>query len=224
MPPANPKLLPAARRDGAAPWERTLYAFLGEKERRSGSPRTVDSYARLLWPFFERAGSPETITPAHVLAWAHGLNDPAMYRIAPTNTPMVPPNCSASEISRFMFHEPRKWVTQIGFSVDASRKFTNGGQPPRNPNRRTAEIGSSARRPEWQRAHSGLHGSMNLLRGQEPVATGIRNTGSIADGTDRRRQRREVRDGEASGNEQLCEVAQRHHLPGPERSIAGRWR
>ncbi len=69
----NPQLLPAPSRDDAAPWERTLYAFLGEKERRSGSRRTVDSYARLLWPFFERAGSPETIAPAHVLAWAYGI-------------------------------------------------------------------------------------------------------------------------------------------------------
>lgn len=73
VPPMNPLLLPAAIRDDAAPWERTLYAFLGEKERRSGSKRTVDSYARLLWPFFERAGSPEAITPAHVLGWAYGI-------------------------------------------------------------------------------------------------------------------------------------------------------
>jgi integrase/recombinase XerC len=69
----NPKLLPAASRDDAAPWERTLLAFLGEKERRSGSRPTVESYARLLWPFFERAGSPETVAPAHVLAWAYGI-------------------------------------------------------------------------------------------------------------------------------------------------------
>ena len=69
----NPQLLPAPSREGAAPWERTLYAFLGEKERRSGSRRTVESYARMLWPFFERAGSPETIAPAHVLAWAYGI-------------------------------------------------------------------------------------------------------------------------------------------------------
>jgi len=69
----NPQLLPAAARDDAAPWERTLYAFLGEKERRSGSRRTVESYARLLWPFFARVGSPEAVTPAHVLAWAYGI-------------------------------------------------------------------------------------------------------------------------------------------------------
>jgi hypothetical protein len=49
----EPPPSPAASRDDAAPWERTLYAFLGEKERRSGSKRTVDSYGRLLW--LERA-------------------------------------------------------------------------------------------------------------------------------------------------------------------------
>jgi site-specific recombinase XerD len=69
----NPQLLPASTRDDAAPWERTLLAFLAEKERRSGSRRTVESYARMLWPFFGRVGSPETVTPAHVLAWAHGI-------------------------------------------------------------------------------------------------------------------------------------------------------
>jgi site-specific recombinase XerD len=69
----NPQLLPANPRDDTAPWERTLVAFLAEKERRSGSHRTVESYARMLWPFFGRVGSPETVTPAHVLAWAHGV-------------------------------------------------------------------------------------------------------------------------------------------------------
>jgi len=69
----NPKLLPAAPRDDTAGWERTLLAFLAEKERRSGSQRTVESYSRMLWPFFSAVGSPETITPAHALAWAHGI-------------------------------------------------------------------------------------------------------------------------------------------------------
>ena len=69
----NPKLLPANPRDDADGWERTIYAFLAEKERRSGSHRTVESYARMLWPFFERVGSPDRVTPAHVLAWAHGI-------------------------------------------------------------------------------------------------------------------------------------------------------
>jgi integrase/recombinase XerC len=69
----NPQLLPANPRDDAAGWEQTVMAFLAEKERRSGSRRTVDSYARMLWPFFARVGSPDKVTPAHVLVWAHGV-------------------------------------------------------------------------------------------------------------------------------------------------------
>jgi integrase/recombinase XerC len=46
---------------------------LAEKERRSGSRRTVETYARMLWPFLLRVGSPDLVTPAHVLAWAHGI-------------------------------------------------------------------------------------------------------------------------------------------------------
>jgi integrase/recombinase XerC len=69
----NPQLLPANPRDDAAGWEQTVMAFLAEKERRSGSRRTVESYARMLWPFFGRVGSPDKVTPAHVLVWAHGV-------------------------------------------------------------------------------------------------------------------------------------------------------
>ncbi|MFI5042152.1 MAG: tyrosine-type recombinase/integrase, partial [Acidimicrobiales bacterium] len=69
----NPQLLPAQLRDDAPVWTQTLVAFLAEKERRSGSRRTVEGYARMLWPFLERVGSPDRVTPAHVLAWAHGI-------------------------------------------------------------------------------------------------------------------------------------------------------
>src|ERR1700690_692006 len=48
-------------------------AFLAEKERRSGSRRTVEGYARMLWPFLSGFESPAAVTPAHVLAWAHGI-------------------------------------------------------------------------------------------------------------------------------------------------------
>ena len=37
-------------------WERALYAFLAEKERRSGSRRTVEGYSRPLPPFREDWG------------------------------------------------------------------------------------------------------------------------------------------------------------------------
>lgn len=69
----NPQLLPAQIRDDVPAWAQTVVAFLAEKERRSGSRRTVESYARILWPFFGRVGSPDRVTPAHVLAWAHGI-------------------------------------------------------------------------------------------------------------------------------------------------------
>ena len=36
----------------ASGWEQTIYAFLAEKERRSGSMRTVQAYSRMLFQFF----------------------------------------------------------------------------------------------------------------------------------------------------------------------------
>jgi hypothetical protein len=56
-PPMNPHLLPAAARDDVPAWQHTVVAFLAEKERRSGSRRTVETYARILWPFLLRVGS-----------------------------------------------------------------------------------------------------------------------------------------------------------------------
>jgi site-specific recombinase XerD len=57
----------------AAEWERTLYAFLAEKERRSGSQRTVQSYSRMLRDFFGRAGkTPDEVTSQDVFTWAYG--------------------------------------------------------------------------------------------------------------------------------------------------------
>src|SRR5256885_5049645 len=69
----NPQLLPAPLDADAPAWTQTVLAFLAEKERRSGSRRTVEGYARLLWPFLTSVGSPEQVTPAHVLAWSHGI-------------------------------------------------------------------------------------------------------------------------------------------------------
>ena len=37
-------------------WEKAIYAFLAEKERRSGSRRTVDAYTRTLQRFFGTLG------------------------------------------------------------------------------------------------------------------------------------------------------------------------
>ena len=54
-------------------WERALYAFLVEKERRSGSLRTVEGYSRMLQDFFGRVGkAPDQVTAQDVFVWAHG--------------------------------------------------------------------------------------------------------------------------------------------------------
>ncbi len=44
-------------------WERAFYAFLAEKERRSGSRRTVESYSRMLSAFSRRWGSRRDCVP-----------------------------------------------------------------------------------------------------------------------------------------------------------------
>ena len=55
-------------------WQQALYAFLAEKERRSGSRRTVESYSRMLQQFFGPVGkTPDQVTSPDVLGWAHGI-------------------------------------------------------------------------------------------------------------------------------------------------------
>jgi site-specific recombinase XerD len=64
--------LPALPSGDPSTWDQALYAFLVEKGNRSGSHRTVESYSRMLWPFF--AGrTPDRVKPADVLAYAHGI-------------------------------------------------------------------------------------------------------------------------------------------------------
>jgi len=54
-------------------WERALYAFLAEKERRSGSRRTVEGYSRTLQHFFGVVGKPpDKVTSQEVFTWAYG--------------------------------------------------------------------------------------------------------------------------------------------------------
>ena len=64
--------LPALPSGDPTAWEQALYAFLVEKGNRSGSRRTVESYGRMLWPFF-RGRTPDQVRPADVLAYAHGI-------------------------------------------------------------------------------------------------------------------------------------------------------
>ena len=59
--------------DSASVWEKALYAFLAEKQRRSGSDRTVQGYSRMLQHFFGTLGKPpDQVTGPDVFAWAHG--------------------------------------------------------------------------------------------------------------------------------------------------------
>ena len=53
-------------------WDQALYAFPVEKGNRSGSRRTVESYSRMLWHFF-KGTTLDQVTPAVVLAYAHGI-------------------------------------------------------------------------------------------------------------------------------------------------------
>ena len=54
-------------------WERTLVAFLVEKQRRSGSLRTVQGYSSMLQDSFGRVEkAPDKVTVQEVFAWAHG--------------------------------------------------------------------------------------------------------------------------------------------------------
>jgi integrase family protein with SAM-like domain len=68
------RALPAYSDESISRWDRALHAFLAEKERRSGSQRTVQSYSRMLRDFFGRTHkTPDEITSQDVFAWAHGV-------------------------------------------------------------------------------------------------------------------------------------------------------
>ena len=59
--------------DTAPAWERAFYAFLAEKERRSGSKRTVDAYSPTLQRFFVTLGKPpDQVTSQDIFVFAHG--------------------------------------------------------------------------------------------------------------------------------------------------------
>jgi len=57
-----------------SPWQSAMYAFLAEKERRSGSRRTVDVYAAMLQQFFgPLRKTPDQATSKDIFAYAHGV-------------------------------------------------------------------------------------------------------------------------------------------------------
>ena len=58
----------------AGRWEQAIYAFLAEKERRSGSMRTVRAYSGMLYRFFGNVGKqPDQMTSPEVFGYAHGI-------------------------------------------------------------------------------------------------------------------------------------------------------
>jgi site-specific recombinase XerD len=58
----------------AGRWEQAIYAFLAEKERRSGSTRTSEAYSRMLFRFFGTLGkTPGQVTSQEVFAYAHSI-------------------------------------------------------------------------------------------------------------------------------------------------------
>lgn len=68
------KALPIQFDESIPAWEKAIYAFLAEKQKRSGSMRTVDAYTRTLQHFFGTLGkTPEQVTPPDVFGFAHGI-------------------------------------------------------------------------------------------------------------------------------------------------------
>jgi site-specific recombinase XerD len=68
------KALPTPFDESIPAWEKAIYEFLAEKQRRSGSMRTVDAYTRTLQRFFGTLGkTPEQVTPPDVFGFAHGI-------------------------------------------------------------------------------------------------------------------------------------------------------
>jgi site-specific recombinase XerD len=62
-----------SKENTAEGWQRSLYAFLAEKEQRSGSRRTVESYSRMLQDFFGRVGKqPDQVTSQEIFVYSHG--------------------------------------------------------------------------------------------------------------------------------------------------------
>ena len=71
---ATAQTLPTVFSGSSSTWEGCLYAFLAEKQRRSGSNRTPDSYYRTLRLFFgSLQKSPDQVTPQDVFSFAHSI-------------------------------------------------------------------------------------------------------------------------------------------------------
>ena len=71
---SSAQTLPTVFSGSSSTWEGSLYAFLAEKQRRSGSNRTPDSYYRTLRLFFgSLQKAPDQVSPRDVFSFAHGI-------------------------------------------------------------------------------------------------------------------------------------------------------
>ena len=71
---ATAQTLPTVFSGSNTGWEGSLYAFLAEKQRRSGSNRTPDSYYRTLRHFFgSLQKAPDQVSPQDVFSFAHSV-------------------------------------------------------------------------------------------------------------------------------------------------------
>ncbi len=71
---SSAQTLPTVFSGSSSVWEGSLYAFLAEKQRRSGSLRTPDSYYRTLRHFFgSLQKAPDQVSPQDVFSFAHGI-------------------------------------------------------------------------------------------------------------------------------------------------------
>ena len=71
---ATAQTLPTVFSGSNTGWQGSLYAFLAEKQRRSGSNRTPDSYYRTLRLFFgSLQKAPDQVSPRDVFSFAHGI-------------------------------------------------------------------------------------------------------------------------------------------------------
>ena len=71
---SSAQTLPTVFSGSSSTWEGSLYAFLAEKQRRSGSNRTPDSYYRTLRHFFgSLQKAPDQVSPRDVFSFAHGV-------------------------------------------------------------------------------------------------------------------------------------------------------
>ena len=71
---SSAQTLPTVFSGSSSTWAGSLYAFLAEKQRRSGSNRTPDSYYRTLRHFFgSLQKAPDQVSPQDVFSFAHGI-------------------------------------------------------------------------------------------------------------------------------------------------------